>query len=99
MHGIHPQPETVSAPRQAQQKAQQCPGALHETVRLGFLDRLARIMLESCNHTKFSSSRKLFSPDRLNLSLMFFLTLIWSFSDKKIQTNCAQRQVNMIKGG
>lgn len=95
MHGIHPQPGTVSVPRQAQQRAPRGP----ETVQLGFLDRLARIMLESCNHTKFSSSQKLFSPDRLNLSLMFFLTLIWSFSDKKIQTNCAQRQVNMIKGG
>lgn len=52
---------------------------------LGFHVRLARIVLESCNHTKFSSSLKLFSPDRLNPSPVSLLTLIWSFSDKNLK--------------
>lgn len=79
---VHPQPETVSAAGQASQRAQWHPGALCAAVGFGFHVRLARIMFESHNCTKFSPSQKSFSSDRLNSSPASPLTLMWSFSDK-----------------
>lgn len=79
---VHPQTETVSAPRQALQRAHWHPGPLCATVGFGFHVTLARIMLESHKCTKFSPSQKSFSSDRLNSSPASLLTLMCSFSDK-----------------